>query len=312
MTTQFNVSLPEKYRPHTFDEVVGNKTLVETLRSVMDQEVVGHHSFLFVGPSGCGKTTLALIMKEMLKCSDRDFNYLNTSNTRGIDTIREMDMLVKLRPMGGDVKFYILDECHKLTNEAQNAILRLLETPPSFAYFALCTTEPEKLLDTIRNRCHIYTVKSLASHEIIGLLNKVSEAEGISFPQPIYKEIAKVSKGSCRAALRSLDMIKYVTKPREALKMIKEGIIEDATLLQLCRGLVDGTSWDTMRTYIKAIDKDKQEGARIGILNYLTTVLVNRGDDNRIAEMISIFLEPTYNTGDKAGIVYMIYLACKL
>ena len=190
MTTQLDVSLPEKYRPHTFDEVVGNKTLVETLKSVMEQEVIGHHSFLFAGPSGCGKTTLALIMKSMLKCDEKDFKYLNTSNTRGIDTIREMDALVKLRPMGGNVKFYILDECHKLTNEAQNALLRLLEMPPSFAYFALCTTEPEKLLDTIRNRCHIYTVKSLASHEVIGLLNRVSGVEGIQFPAQIYKEIA--------------------------------------------------------------------------------------------------------------------------
>jgi len=304
-------SLPEKYRPKTFDDFVGNKTLVETLRSYTKDDIK-HHSFLFAGPSGCGKTTLAMILKDILGCHDRDFQYLNTSNTRGIDTMREIDMLSKLRPMGGKVKFYILDECHKLTNEAQNAVLRLLEKPPSFAYFALCTTEPEKLLDTIRNRCHIYTVKRLASHEVVGLLKIVCEKEGIKFPDPVLQEIAKVSEGSCRAALKTLDMVRYIEKPREALKMVREGIIGEATLKQICQGLVDGISWAKMRTYIVAIEDDKQESARVGILNYLSKVLVGRNEDDRLAEIISLFIEPYYNTGKRAGIVYSLYLACKL
>jgi DNA polymerase III gamma/tau subunit len=308
----FSLSLPEKYRPHTLDEVVGNKATVDMLRGIMSADVVGHHSFMFTGPSGCGKTTLALIVKDMLGCDDKDFKYLNTSNTRGIDTIREIDNLVRLRPMGGKVKFYLLDECHKLTNEAQNALLRLLEQPPKFAYFALCTTEPEKLLDTIHTRCHIYTVRSLSSTEILPMLQRVCALERLKFPNAVLQEIAKLSGGSCRAALRSLDMIKFVDKPREALKMLKEGVIEEASLLEICRGLVDGMSWAKMRTLVSAIPKNDQEGARIGIINYLTKVLCGRNEDDRIAEILSIFLESTFNTGEKGGIVYMLYLACKV
>jgi hypothetical protein len=94
--------------------------------------------------------------------------------------------------------------------------------------------------------------------------------------------------------------------------MIKEGIIEDATLLQICQGLLDGMSWDKMRHLIKAINEDEQESARIGILNYLTSVLCGRAEADRVAEMMSLFMEPTYNTGKRGGIVYSLYLACKL
>ena len=307
-------SLPVKYRPKDFEEFVGNDTLVNNLRDILSREKGIPHAFLFTGPSGCGKTTLALIVKEKLECHDYDYTFLNTSNTRGIDTIREISSTMAYKPARGKTKFYLLDECHKLTNEAQNALLNALEHPPYFCYFALCTTNPEKLLPTIKNRCQIFTVKSLPSPQIMKLLNSVCEKEKVDFPANILREIAKSSAGSCRGALKLLDQVIDIEDDEEVLKSIQNAVVSEASLLNICQLLVEESKdkWPQMTKFIDAIEEDEQESARIGIINYLTKVLLGKRGNDRIAEMLSIFLENTYDTGKKGGITYQLYLACKL
>ena len=302
-------SLQNKYRPLMLEDVVGNETTVKAIRAIMRRELIPS-SFLFTGPSGTGKTTMALILKSILGVSDMDFKSYDTANTRGIDTIRDLGAKLEFRPMGGPRKFYLLDECHKLTNDAQNALLKVLEHPPSYAHFALCTTDPQKLLDTIRGRCHIFEMKSLPKYKIVKLLTDICNKEGKEVSREVLSEISHVSDGSCRCALRTLDQI-IDLKPEDMIEGVQSGYISDASLRDICQLVIQtGDRFKDMAKLLKGVDAE-QEQIRIGIINYLTTVMLSRPSD-RIAEMIGLFLEPSFNHGKLAGVTYNLYLACKL
>ena len=305
--------LTEKYRPKDFDEVVGQDSVIESLKSILSRTEGIPHGFLFTGPHGCGKTTLAFICKEKMKCGERDFHYYNTSNTRGIDTIREIDTQCRYKPLSGPVKFYVLDECHKLTNEAQNALLTLLERPPRHAYFALCTTDPEKLLPTVKSRCVPFTLKSLKRMEILHLVKGIANKEKVDFPPKIYSELSRVANGSPRDAIKRLDAIIDIPTDEEALKAISEGIVGEADTIDICRELIsnDGvtTKWKIISDIVKKVDPEP-ESLRLAILGYLNVVLLNNPAD-KIANLIELFSESTYSSG-KAGMSLMLYLGCKL
>ena len=148
-----NGPLHIKYRPQTWDEIKGNEAVVEGLESQFSSKSKKNrpHVFLFYGPSGCGKTTLARIVKDELECSEANFNELNVANTRGIDTIREVIQFSHYSTFDGSPRIFLFDEAHKLTNDAQNALLKVLEDTPPKVYFILCTTDPKKIIKTIRN-----------------------------------------------------------------------------------------------------------------------------------------------------------------
>jgi len=314
-TNSINLSLDLKYRPKTLTDMVGNKSTVESIQSLLNRKQGPPKSFLFIGPSGCGKTTFAMIIRNLLKVSEQDTFIYNTANTRGIDTIRKLEATCKYAPMHGTKKFYLLDECHMLTKEAQNALLLLLEDPPKHVYFVLCTTNSEKVLETIKTRCSTYTVSSLPRNKIMLLLKKVVKEEGIEPPLPDrnLNEIAYCSGGSCRKALKILEQVIEIADDERAFKMIQDTSIGEATVLEICKMLVEPGKgkWAEMSKLIKGVDSDT-ESIRYAILGYLSAVLLNSPEGNpRIAEMMSIFVEPCMYTG-KGGIVLEIYLACQL
>jgi len=199
-----------KYRPQTFDELIGNETTIESLKSILQREKGEIRSFLFTGPSGCGKTTIARIMANELKCSDRDLQEYNSSNTRGIDTIREIANNCRYSPLNGKVKIYLLDEIHKATNDAQNALLKLLEDTPNHVRFILCTTDPEKLLKTIKTRCSTFVVSSLQRAKIMKLLKWVCEEEKCDISQKVIQKIAECADGSPRQSLVLLHILHFL------------------------------------------------------------------------------------------------------
>ena len=302
-------SLQTKHRPLMLEDVVGNETTVKAVRTIMQREIIPP-SFLFTGPTGTGKTTMALILKSILGCSEMDYKFYDTANTRGIDTIRDLGAKLEFKPMGGARKFYLIDECHQLTRDAQNALLKILEHPPPYAHFALCTTDPYKLLDTIRGRCHTFEMKSLPKYKIVKLLTDICAKEEADVPREVLSEIARVSDGSCRCAVRTLDQI-IDLKPKDMIEGVQSGYISDATLKEICQLVIQtGDRFKDMAKLLKGVDAE-QEQIRIGIMNYLTTVILNNPSD-RIAEMISLFLEPSFNHGKLAGVTYSLYLACKL
>jgi DNA polymerase-3 subunit gamma/tau len=159
-----------KHRPTDLIGVKGNEDVVEALKNMLLNKESCPHSFLLSGPTGCGKTTLARIIAAELGCFGSDYKEIDSADFRGIDTIREIGKQCMYKPLESSCRVFVIDECHKMTNDAQNAFLKRLEDTPKHVYFILCTTDPSKLIPTIRGRCSQFQVKPLSEKVLLRLL----------------------------------------------------------------------------------------------------------------------------------------------
>jgi len=296
-----------KYRPKTFDEIIGNEKVVESLRSIINRTEGRPHSFLLSGPAGCGKTSLARIIKNELGCSDRDFKELNMSDTRSINDMRDIIGNSKFAPVVGPCKIYLLDECHRLLVDAQNSILKILEDTPAHVYFILCTTEPEKLLKTIRSRCTKYQVVSQNSHGMTKLLKWVVEEEEANWiTDKVIAEIIKAAEGSPRNALVILDSIIDLDKEETMIQTIVDFSVKQESVVSLCRALLDAKPWKTISEILSNIE-DEPEKVRYAVLGWMNSVLL-KAENTRAAEIIGNFLESFMYSG-KAGLTLACFLS---
>lgn len=304
--------LQHTYRPDNLDKMFGNEATIESVRALLAREEGKPHAFMFYGPSGCGKTTIARIIATALGCTSAGVLEYDVANTRGIDTIREIILSSKFSPLVGDVKVYILDECHKLTNDAQNALLKLLEDAPEHSYFILCTTDPEKVIKTIHTRCHTLPLKPLNIPTMVLLLKDIVTRDGApDFPETILREIAKSCAGLPRKAVVLLDTVIDMDSEETALKAIESFTFDDTKVKDICQLLVSktGDKWSQMAALIKKFDGEPED-ARYAIMGYLQAVLLNNGE-KRIAEMMELFTETFFYT-KKPGLSLALYWACQI
>jgi DNA polymerase-3 subunit gamma/tau len=302
-------SLPIKYRPPTFDQFYGNEGLKSTLKSILTRPLDQvPHSFLLYGPPGTGKTTVARIIKRLLGCSDYDYHELNAADLRKIDDIRAVISEAPLAPLKGKIKIYYWDESHALLSHSKEAVLKILEEPPSHVFFFLATTEPEKIPATIKQRCTKLQTKLLPPPIAAEHLKDVIKREKISgIPPEIIKAIVKASEGSAREALTLLDTIKD--------NPTKEGIDYLITLSKdtqaLCRSILaviqNRGSWKETKKIVSALECDPED-ARQHVLNYMSNVLLSTGD-KKVYEAMTYFTESFYSAG-KAGLIMACYAAC--
>jgi DNA polymerase III gamma/tau subunit len=306
-----DLALHLKYRPNTFQEVVGNENVIAAIETILARQSGEVRTFMLTGPSGTGKTTIARIIKNYLNCSDRDFYEYNMANTTGIDTIREIASNCQYAPLSGKIRMYLLDEVHKASSGAQNSLLKLLEDTPKHVRFILCTTDPDKVIKTIHTRCSCFTMSSLNSPKLIELLKWVVKSEGTEMPEIILNEIIKYADGSPRQALVLLDQVIDIPDDNQAIEVLKRVSSDTVTIKDICQALLTPPCrWDKLSKMIKALDTSDYEKVRYAVLGYLGATLLNK-DDGRIANIIDLFLESWMYSG-KGGMIQAFYLATKI
>lgn len=302
------MSLYLKYRPEVLSEIRGNVELVSTLQNMLSDIPSCPHSFLLHGPTGCGKTTIGRIIANELGCKGNDFREVDSADFRGIDTVREIRKQCLYKALEGSVRVWLIDECHKMTNDAQNALLKILEDTPEHVYFILATTEPQKLLKTIKGRCSQFAVSPLNNQQVIGLVRSVVKKEGESLPKVIYEQIAKSSEGHPRNALQILEQVLNVAED-ERLEVSKRSEERQAEIIELCRALVNRKGWKIISGILVGLKTEDPESIRRVMLGYCQAILLKK-DDTYIGRIMEEFIEPFYNTGFP-GLTYACYAVVK-
>lgn len=286
-------------RPRTFEGVVGNDMSVQVLRSILSMDKVRRpHALLLRGPSGCGKTTLARIFARELGC--RSPIEINAANTRGIDSVREL--VTRLHaPLNREVTVCILDECHELTKQAQEALLKPLEEPPENVYYVLCTTDPGAIIETVRNRLTEVPVQPSIAPELAILVDRVCTEEGIVLDPAIKQELLTAVDGVPRTALMVLDQIRDIPDHESQRLVIYEARSVASSMQNLCRALLsmDPNRWFTVRTeLLNSADARKDPGRfRLELMAWLRVQMEVTQDleqVDRYAHMIRVLATAPY------------------
>jgi DNA polymerase III gamma/tau subunit len=233
-----DMALYQKVRPVTLDEVVGNPRTIKALGKMLKSDD-RPRAILMQGPSGCGKTTVGRILAREFGSDETSIFESNAANCRGIDDIREIARTAGHSVLGGKPKTYIIDESHQLTKPAQQALLKVLEDKKSApnARFILCTTDPQNLIKTIRNRCVDYTMGKLRGEEILELVHHVNEKEQLGVAEEIMQVVAGTSDGSPRATINALEKVMGIEEIDDAIQLLLKGTEFDGEVIDICKML---------------------------------------------------------------------------
>ncbi len=252
--------LARKWRPQTFEEVVGQSHVTSTLKNALEGDRLAH-ALIFSGPRGIGKTSVARILAKAMNCekgpapdpcnacgicreitigSSVDVQEIDGASNRGIDEIRQLRENCKFRPVRCRFKVYIIDEVHMLTKEAFNALLKTLEEPPPHVFFIFATTEPGRIPATIQSRCQHYEFRRLGTSRLASYLDWIVQKEGMNVSRKATLVLAKEAEGSVRDALSLLDQI--VAYGASSLSEVCEalGIVGTDTLADLSLAILEG------------------------------------------------------------------------
>ena len=222
-----HLALPLKYRPMTFDDVVGQEHVVKTIRHAIESGRIAN-AYLFIGPRGIGKTTLSRIFAKALNCTspngvepcgkcanceeiaagrNLDVTEIDAASHNKVEDVKPIIDAVQFKPASSSYKIFIIDECHMLSNAAWNALLKTLEEPPPYVRFVFATTEGDKVLATIISRCQRFDLRRIQTNDIVSRLKWVCEREGIDAEEDALLAIARGAEGGMRDALSSLDQL---------------------------------------------------------------------------------------------------------
>lgn len=203
-------SLATKYRPQTFEEVCSQKSTIKILKKQISLHNFAN-CYLFAGSTGCGKTTLARILANEINEYKGSPIEIDGASNNGVDAVRDIIDSAKERSVDSEYKIFIIDECHVITSAGWNAFLKCIEEPPQYTIFMFCTTNPEKVPETIGNRCQRYNISKVATEEIKQRLIFICENEFIESNQDITEEcidyISRISDGCVRQAIAYLEKV---------------------------------------------------------------------------------------------------------
>jgi len=291
--------LARKYRPQTFDALIGQPHVSSTLARALATKRLAQ-AYLFTGLRGVGKTSAARILAKCLNCAagptaapcnqcssctqitagnSLDVIEIDGASNRGIDEIRSLRETVPFAPTSGQFRVYIIDEVHMLTAEAFNALLKTLEEPPAHVKFIFATTAPNKVPATILSRCQRFDFRRLDAPTIVAALARIAKAEAINVDEPALYAIARVSDGSLRDAEVVLEQLVSFAggSIREADVTMLVGAVESEALIALTQALFDRNASTALELLTKQMEQGK-DAAQIltGLLRHLRNLLIIR------------------------------------
>jgi DNA polymerase-3 subunit gamma/tau len=328
--------LARKFRSQTFDEIVGQPTIVATLENAIGQDRV-HHGYLFFGTRGVGKTSMARILAKSLNClagegpttrpcgqcdscvnvargEDVDVVEIDAASHTGVDNVRELRSNAVYRPARSRFKIYIIDEVHMLSKGAFNALLKTLEEPPDHVKFIFATTEANKVPATILSRVQQFEFKSIPTGEIAEQLNMICKAEEVTIDEAARKRLARLANGSMRDALSLLDQVLSMAGKDITAQIVDE--LFPAAHDELFSELIDRLAAGNPAEALAVADRSLGQGATLDtwcahLIGQLRDLMIMRvcGKDtdlvdvpaelrNRLAEQSKQF--------DGGGFTYMI------
>lgn len=295
--------LARKWRPQTFADVVGQRSVVRTLQNAIKRNRVAH-AMLFSGVRGVGKTTLARLMAKAINCEgetddppcDRcgsckevtagtaiDLHEIDGASNRGIQEIRELKENIRFFPTRSKYKVIIIDEVHMLTTEAFNALLKTLEEPPAHVYFMFATTELHKIPVTILSRCQRYELQRISFGELFDFFKKIAESEGVSISDTALELVAREAEGSVRDGLSLLDQIFSFCGDKVTDDDVRQvlGLVDRTIFIELASSLLEGNVSKSMeqldRAYAAGLDLKRFTN---DLLDFFRSLMVCKTTDN--------------------------------
>jgi DNA polymerase-3 subunit gamma/tau len=320
-----------KYRPQTFDTVIGQSHITTTLKNAIKNNQLAH-AFLFCGPRGVGKTTCARILAKTINCENRtadgeacnacnscisfnegtslNIHELDAASNNSVDDIRTLVDQVRFAPQAGKYKVYIIDEVHMLSSAAFNAFLKTLEEPPPYAIFILATTEKHKILPTILSRCQIFDFKRITLNDTVEHLQEICGKEKIKADKTSLQLIAQKSEGCMRDALSILDKIVSFTNGEVNYQNTLEhlNILDADYYFKLIECMQQQDLAGAMLLY-DDINKKGFEGDMVinGFAEFIRNLLVCKDEKSAaLLEVVEGFREKYIGTAKKLSASYLI------
>ena len=273
-------ALYRKYRPQTFNDIVGQNHIVSVLKNAIDKNQISH-AYLFYGSRGTGKTSIAKIFanevngNEIYQKENVDIIEIDAASNNGVDEVRDIKEAIKFLPTEGKYKVYIVDEVHMLTTAAFNALLKTLEEPPAHVIFILATTEIHKIPATILSRCQRFEFKNLSQEQLIDRLRYIAKEENLVIEDEAIEKIATLAKGGLRDAISILDQVSNYSEQITLghILEVTSSISED-DILEFYKGLLQGDVTKSLLKYNEFVAQAKDTKLLLNDLINITRDIV--------------------------------------
>jgi len=307
-------SLYRKWRPQTFEDIIGQKHITQTLINAISLNRISH-AYIFSGPRGVGKTTTARILAKSLNCVkgptphpcnkcercmritdgySMDVIEIDGASNNGVDSIRELRNKVNFAPTEGKYKVYIIDEVHMLSQGAFNALLKTLEEPPSHVIFIFATTDPHKIPSTILSRCQWFNFRRISLVDIIAKLKKIAKDEGLNINDKTLNIIARSSTGSMRDAESILDQIIAYCGKEITSQSVREvlGIIEEEVFFEFIEAIINDNTLKGIEIINRTADLGGDASQFIrNLMEYVHNLSLAKVCQKEILNLQGIFIE---------------------
>lgn len=249
--------LHNRHRPQDWDEIAGQEVVVESVAKALEEGT--SRSFLFAGPSGVGKTTISRVIASKVEA---EVSEVDAATHTGVDAMRAIQDTLHFSPLNAENRVVIVDECHMLSKAAWNSLLKVIEEPPTKVYWCLCTTEIERVPETIKTRCLVYRLDPVPDETILDLLHYINEEEKFEADEDVMWLCAEKANGSPRRAITMFAAVKDCETRQEAAILLRQPL-EDGEAIELCQALIKGFKWSQVVDIVRKLRGLDEKGKPI-------------------------------------------------